>query len=207
MPVPWVTRWSEEVSDVAYGISVDEDGQFLRYPVETPFDRDQRGILWLRENPLSNGEGTPDFKTFSSYRQRTCMEDGVCQVCGSTIEPPYYWLMTAPQWLLFKRFKNVTENPPLCERCVAETEHWCPHVKTNPYTVIEATRFTIVGYMGEIAMQLETGQLYRRMLPILFDTDPKILRSLLARQLSVHIDEGDYRVISEVSSRTSKSHR
>ena len=199
-PVPWVARWSEEISSEAFTVGADKHGnQFIAYNPELPWDRDQRGVLWMREDPLANGRGTPGFTEFSSYRQRVCMEEKRCQVCGSHIEGPLFWIMTEHQLMLFNHFKNVTENPPLCEPCVSESKLWCPHIKQSSHQIWKVDKTTPVGYMGEIAYYQENGTLFRKQaLPVSFITDPKILRCFMARQLSVHIADADYEVIQNV---------
>ena len=197
LPVPWVSRWTGEISSDSYVIGTDHlNNQHIIYNPETPFDRDKRNILWLRENPMANGTGEPEFATFSAYRQRACMEEGRCQVCGNHIEGPWWWIMSDQQLMLFEASSNVTENPPLCESCVSETERWCPHIKKHPHEVWKVSNTTPVAYMGEVALYKPGGELLRRNgVAMPFTAKQKLLNVFMARQLSVHIAKTDIEVI------------
>lgn len=189
LPVPYVARWTGEHANESYRVAAMNDGQqFIRYAQETPFDRDKRGVLWMREYPMNNGTGVPEFGEVSSYRQRHCMENKCCQVCGETVVSPFRFLMIPVQMMMFEQTNGQTENPPVCEACAEAAPQWCPAIKKGGFSTVLAEDFEPCSYLGEVAFYREDDNQFRRMMSVAFDRKA-LLAVTLARQLSVQLKE------------------
>ena len=127
-PVPWVAIWSGErlgphMLIGRYGLVPSKGERYVR----REFD------MWMLSGPTKR-EGTPDFGSTHSARQRKAMREQRCQVCGrSPSEGGGQRLWTIPDqgehpkiWL-----EHLVLNPPTCEQCwqyVNRTDGPCPFV-------------------------------------------------------------------------------
>ncbi|MFI9585573.1 hypothetical protein ACIHCQ_27855 [Streptomyces sp. NPDC052236] len=102
----------------------------LAYRVPLPGDRDRGGVLWARAERTSR-RGRPIYDAMNSERQRECMYDLLCQVCGEPASRNAYgwlfldWLMPLdpPTW----PEGSLTNMPPLCEKDARVAVEECPY--------------------------------------------------------------------------------
>ncbi|KAB8165296.1 hypothetical protein FH609_017180 [Streptomyces sp. 3MP-14] len=158
VPVPYATHWTGE--DVtASRIVLRPDFAGIRYPDETPTDRDAHGVLWgrVRQDP---GAGKPDFQALHPNRQRRTMEHRLCQVCA---QPASH---NRDGWLFLLNADHdhngdtdtdtdragfegaLVTKPPLCLPCAQLATHHCPHL-TRP-TAIRSRRPRVWGVFGTL---------------------------------------------------------
>lgn len=75
-------------------------------------------------------ELVPDFTRQNMGRQRRCMAEGLCQVCGRPVPWSRRFLVLAPlsvEWVeVGGRERPVIHEPWLDERCAAIATGWCP---------------------------------------------------------------------------------
>jgi hypothetical protein len=95
--------------------------------------------------------GVPDFGSTHSHRQRRCMDDGRCQVCGETgatlyvipddsaMAGTHVGLWDEDRWII---------NAPVHERCYEYSQSVCPHLRNvKPHAIVTAKRPLLVcGY-------------------------------------------------------------
>lgn len=155
-PVPWVTRWSEEVHPQRHEISIErrEDGGLrARYPDRNLENRDKFGVLWQKEG-IAPGKGEPLWKEVHTYRQRTCMLKSKCQVCGNEItDKPIHWLMPLDtlQWLsdeVHTEATPVTTSAPTCAACVPLALDVCPNLKVAGWQLYHVLDWGVWGVRG-----------------------------------------------------------
>lgn len=159
-PVPWVTRWTGEVSKERFAITVGKDGRFTYKDGND--QRDKHDVLWQREGVGRQGE--PDWASVSTYRQRRCMTHRLCQVCGIKIEDgPIHWLMPMSDNSIetLPNGDEVTINPPTCEDCIPLALELCPHLKANGYMILKVLDYEVWGVSGEVVAMDNEGQPHR----------------------------------------------
>jgi hypothetical protein len=145
-PVPWVTRWTGEISPTRYDIAADENGDFTY--IDGQNLKDAKGILWQREGIGRNGD--PDWASVSTYRQRASIAKRKCQVCGNKIKPgSIQWLMPLDEgYIETGEGGMLTWNPPTCEDCIPLALELCPHLKRNGYQILKVLDYEVWGVMG-----------------------------------------------------------
>jgi hypothetical protein len=153
-PVPWVTRWTEEMPDpsetVMHVEQAPEPGAvMLAYNTDyAAEEREANGILWQREGINRGGE--PQFSQLSTYRQRAAMRKRLCQVCGQKIQTDVItWLMAPGQLDVTQEGYAVTTNPPTCDDCVAIALEKCPHLLKAGHYVVKVLEYELWGVQGE----------------------------------------------------------
>ena len=155
-PIPWVVRWSGEVSTDAAQVSLDTatGAVHLTYQ-DGNEDRDNYGMLWKREGLGRQGE--PEFAQLNTYRQRASMNKRLCQVCGSKInERPIRWLVGAGQ-LHHTNEGTFTISPPTCSSCIPLALELCPHLNSKGYTILRVLDYRRWGVYGEgVTLDQET---------------------------------------------------
>jgi hypothetical protein len=110
LPVPYVNAWGAEKD-----LRVDHDQSVGRPAV---FFDDHGDV--------------PDFTRQSFQRQRRCMVDGLCQVCGKPVPWSRRNIVLANmsiEWVWvtdLRREVPVIHEPWLCDRCCAIATTWCP---------------------------------------------------------------------------------
>jgi hypothetical protein len=164
-PVPWITRWTGEVSEDSLQVSLSRDGVSLRYR-DGNEDRDDAGVLWKREGIGRGGE--PQYSQVNTYRQRLAMRRRRCQVCGSKIdERPIRWLMsrnqlhtgasTAPWGVAGD--EALTMSAPTCSPCIPLALKVCPHLRSEPWVILKVLEYEPWGVYGEaVKVDRETGK-------------------------------------------------
>ncbi|MER5887769.1 hypothetical protein ABT160_28470 [Streptomyces sp. NPDC001941] len=124
--VPYVTCWSAE--KVLPGRIVRHPRRAgIAYPDEVRTDRDIERALWVRQG-LGRGGGEPVMAGVHPLRQRQCMADNACQVCGHPAvldQRGYVFLMRSPSGVPVREGER-TVAPPVCAGCVPEAVRDCP---------------------------------------------------------------------------------
>ena len=188
--VPWVSRWSGERDDdelrIAKNLTTGALTLFYEDTADPDHDenRDERGVLWARDR--QDRSGWPEFGQVNALRQRACMLERLCQVCGQPItESPIRWLM-GPQHLYTVQGRYVTMSPPTCERCAELSKELCPHLSTKGSRLLLVQRYEIWGVYGE-AVWFEAGDVVRSdpHAGISFANPDHPLSGVLAKQLLV----------------------
>ncbi|POM27676.1 hypothetical protein BTM25_20940 [Actinomadura rubteroloni] len=144
--VPYITAWSSEVTP-PYGLVI-RNGR-LAYVDESPYDRDQAGVLWARMR-ISPGVGRPQFKNVHYLRQRLAMRKLLCQVCGTPCGKDAVWMLSAQEYQNAEGpwpAPVLTAHPPLCPNCVERSARMCPHLKGG-HVVLRASRFAPAAVSG-----------------------------------------------------------
>lgn len=168
-PVPWITRWSSELHPQRHDIVVrrredDPEALVAKYR-EGPENRDKFGVLWQREGIRRGGE--PQYKNVNTYRQRTCMLKGRCQVCGRVIrERPVEWLMPVDTIRWIERDGErvaLTTNSPSCVECRDLALDLCPNLKANGWELYHVLDWAIWGTYGMLHF-LDANDAVRRTL-------------------------------------------
>lgn len=150
-PVPWITRWTSEVCTPGPRLIVEGTpaGIRLSFENEQPEDRIE-GILYLRENN-SPGVGEPMWKDIHTHRQRQCMVEGRCQVCGQIIEPPIPWLLSPTGSVITRQGSRIiTDTAPTCGGCLETAKKHCPHLLRYPTKVVDVRGYRIHGLFGDV---------------------------------------------------------
>lgn len=154
LPVPWVTRWSGEVPtdpDKIYP-QISESYARIAYRDEIPSDRDEHGVLWIREGLTRTGE--PVFKAVHSRRQRACWTRRRCQVCGQPFPAgqPLTWIeaVSDGSTIVNSAEPFVTTAAPTCRACATVAAKMCPHLRGGKIELLEIRRFRPWGVYGDI---------------------------------------------------------
>ena len=152
-PVPWVTRWTGEISPTRYDIARDENGDFTY--IDGQNLRDSGGVLWQREGIGRNGD--PDWASVSTYRQRASIAKRLCQVCGKKIPPgSIQWLMPLDDGYIENGDgRMLTWNPPTCRDCIPLALELCPYLKRNGYQILTVLDYEVWGVMGLTMTELQ----------------------------------------------------
>lgn len=158
--VPWVTRWTSERRDLPMQPHLDSGtGKVvLDYIEPEPGDRVD-GVLWMREGG-SRGEGDPEWSQVSTARQRACMLDPRCQVCGTIIEGTEIpWLLPASAMDRKTRTGLTTMTPPICETCIPIAMASCPQLGRTKVTALTVHAYRPWAYFGDyVAIRDVTGE-------------------------------------------------
>ncbi|MEW2161299.1 hypothetical protein AB0950_39895 [Streptomyces sp. NPDC007189] len=128
--VPYIAAWSSERFAAEPPVVQGLLGG-IRYEGEMPADRDGRGVLWLRR-PDTPGKGRPRYVDVHPGRQRRCMADLLCQVCGGPADQDddgRVLRLIEDARADWEGWPNdlVTTHPPICPPCVATARAQCPH--------------------------------------------------------------------------------
>jgi hypothetical protein len=148
-PVPWIARWTSEVRSPGPEVRLEvTDKTRISYAHEREDDRIE-GVLWLREGS-SQGVGEPLFKEVHSHRQRQCIVDGLCQVCGQSINGSVIpWIL--PRHLSEKKPSGiVTEQAPICEACISVATKYCPYLLGPGYKTVDVTGYRPIALFGDV---------------------------------------------------------
>lgn len=162
--VPWVTRWTGDASPQPFQLVSSADlpdlPPFVSYPDPRPGDWDNHGILWQREANSPTGE--PEFSQVSTIRQRRCMLERRCQVCGDEIpEGPITWVMLRIQANVRDDGSVTTVSPPTCAPCIPIAMRLCPALRSQDYVTYQVEAYQPWGVMGESAWIKPDGSLGR----------------------------------------------
>ena len=192
-PVPWVTRWTGQVSPDAINVKLDADGHlFAGYEGPVQENREANGVLWIREG-LSRS-GFPEFSQLSTYRQRVSMTRRRCQVCGRRIEPGVIrWLLSRDQLLTSRAGDTITMSPPTCDGCVPLALELCPHLRIPGKAVVaKVLEYETWGVYGSVVgLDKQMKAIEKKGLVCYFDQDqyPFPFECVVARQLIVRFNK------------------
>jgi len=156
-PVPWITRWSGEVSFDKYQMTIERTGVRLHYP-DGNENREANGVLWKREGITR--AGSPQYSQINTYRQRAAMRKRLCQVCGTKInERPIRWLMNEKALTPQEDGTAITMSAPTCESCIPLALSVCPHLKSEPTIILKVLDYEPWGVYGQaVHLDPETGK-------------------------------------------------
>lgn len=152
-PVPWITRWSNEILRIPYSLEVVPGGTIRTvYP---DGNEDRLGdTLWQREGLTRGGE--PQWKSVNTYRQRKAMRRCHCQVCGDKIDTrPITFLMPMDGLEHLDENTVLTVQAPTCEACIPLALKLCPHLKKYGYQIVKAIDYSMWGIYGEVVFTVE----------------------------------------------------
>lgn len=182
--VPYITQWSEErISSVP----VVHRSRGIAYADERPGDRDEHGVLWIRESSRPH-KGRPLFGKIHSRRQLRALTRMLCQVCGGRADrnsDGILWLVcedpqrpdTWPDQLLIS-------DPPVCAGCAPRAVLMCPRLRRH-YTALRVSAFELLGVSG--LLYLPGCRNLVAPAGVAYD-DPRV-RWVKASQLIVRLDE------------------
>lgn len=196
MPVPWITRWTEEVIAGPYACNTFTDPPEIVYPGAV---RDRQGVLWMPENWQRGGK--PMFSQMNSARQRLAMRKMLCQVCGEQIHdrPITSWLMTKGQIISRLNLPGglLTTNPPTCQACMHTALVLCPHLSGRKESIfrITARKWEAYGVTGEAVARDRNGGIAHKNNIIYRYGDPGA-RSVLAKMSAMLITEFDFEEVA-----------
>lgn len=156
-PVPWITRWTGEVSPDMYQFKLTRNGAILTYP-DGKENREANGVLWKREGITRAGE--PQYSQINAYRQRAAMRKRLCQVCGTKIDArPIRWLMNEQALTPQEDGTAITMSAPTCEPCIPLAMSMCPHLKSVDTVILRVLDYEPWGVYGQaVYLDPETGQ-------------------------------------------------
>jgi hypothetical protein len=181
--VPWITRWTSEVVDrrkICLATHNDIGGGYrIALIGETPDDRID-DVLWLPEGD-GQGVGTPMWKDVHSHRQRRCMVEGLCQVCGEQIELPLLFLIPYPELMQKEGGKIITDVAPLCRTCLPIARQLCPAITKHEHEqqLLEVRGWRTHALFGDIIERGPTGtRLQQGEVPV---GNADALRKIMAR--------------------------
>lgn len=186
--IPWVVRRSNEHPDQSsagwsWGIGARPGtGEQVYYIDCEGAYRDDHGWLWMPAPDDPDG-GTPEWTQVHPTRQRRCMDEGRCQVCGEQRDdlvwlPPKYELKETVAGLC-----AVTYTPPVCVGCVPIARAQCPHLRRTGPTAYVPRRVLTWGVLGDIH-QIPTGERLGEAVVQRFD---KVAPQVIARQRAVRL--------------------
>ncbi|AXI79065.1 hypothetical protein [Peterkaempfera bronchialis] len=147
--MPFVVRWSGE-RDALMPMVVRKGGRGIGYADERSFDRDGEGVLWTRV-PSQPGKGTPEFGKVHTLRQRLCMAELRCQICGGPADRSpsgVLWLIDADPSEL-RPGDERTAHPPVCRPCAIRSTTACPHLRPA-FTALRVRAFLPYGVTGAL---------------------------------------------------------
>lgn len=148
-------RQSELTIDFAPG------GPRLAYRDPRPTDRDHHGNLWVRLSESTGGRVL--YNCMNVQRQRACMEDLLCQICGGPADRDRQgWLFldwrreeSPPTW----PERSITSMPPLCVEHARVSARQCPFLRRAEYAVLRVRKPRLHGVSGTLYRL--TGQGWR----------------------------------------------
>lgn len=162
----------------------DETGRLVvDYHDTEPRDRID-DVLWMREGE-SRGEGEPEWAQVSTHRQRACMLDPRCQVCGVKIESTEVpWLLPASAMDRKSRFGVTTMTPPICETCIPIAMSSCPQLSRTKVTALTVTAYRPWAYFADY-VTIRNGRPFHGQGEIGWNTED--LGNIMARQVIVEL--------------------
>lgn len=195
-PVPWITRWTNEIIGQPYSLERTRDGIRTVYPDGKSEDR-MGGTLWQREGIMRGGE--PQWKQVSTYRQRFAMRKCACQVCGKKItEKPIQFLLplSEPEIVPPDEFHDeaqvITVTAPTCSECIPLALQLCPHLKRNGYQILKVASYEFWGVYGEVVFTQDNS--IRRMQTYIEYDSPSYgpnfsMGQIVAKQQVIRLDK------------------
>lgn len=187
--VPYITAYDEELPDLQLMLVPDAGTtQRVRLGFVGAVEQDwNQGVLWYRAG--LHRRGKPEWRLVNTLRQRRCMSQLLCQVCGGTAvmrDGRISWLLAAPAERSAAGVQ-FTSAPPTCESCIPEALATCPRLgagmvcsvqAAHPYGVRgDLMKVTGSGLVTAAADHFATLDAYRQ------------LEFMLAKQLVVALED------------------
>ncbi|MFI9625416.1 hypothetical protein [Streptomyces sp. NPDC052042] len=134
-------------------------GPRLVYRKPRPEDRDHHGNLWVRMD--ESADGRVQYGLMHVRRQRICMENMLCQVCGGPAgRDRDGWLFldwrrpdSPPTW----PERSITSMPPLCAEHARVSVRQCPFLRRAEYAVLRVRKPRLYGVSGTLYQLTATG--------------------------------------------------
>lgn len=187
---PYVTPYEEENLALPLAFERSAGSTRLTYRDALP-DEWMFGALWARCGTAQRGK--VQWNMVHTLRQRECMLDRVCRVCGKPATDPdtgrIPWIMpSAPAGGL--RSAMPTAHPPTCKACVGEALATCPHLRREAPVVCTVGDSYEIGVLANVYDQDRRGRLVEiaHQIPIGLD-EFRLLGQALATQLIVCIED------------------
>ncbi|MFJ6140131.1 hypothetical protein [Kitasatospora sp. NPDC092286] len=150
---PWVvTRAGERMLDQRLVLTA----RGVAFPDETPFDRDDHGVLWTRWG--GRPVGRPQMANVHSLRQRRAMRQLLCQGC----KQPADRNQNGTLWLIEDDRagaevdwpeRQMTMHPPTCRPCADRSRRLCPHLRRTGSVLLRVRTPEIAGVRGYLCQQ------------------------------------------------------
>lgn len=154
-PVPWVTRWSGEVSEAEPVLVRTEHGPTLSYP-DGQENRDDHGVLWRREGISRAGQ--PLLDEVNVYRQRMSLLKRRCHVCGSPPTTDHIYVLVEPRQLSTgPTGETLTTASPLCLGCVELAKTFIPVERHPRLQLLRVDDLRIWGVYGRAMAATPAG--------------------------------------------------
>lgn len=198
--VPWVAMWSGEIASFPVTLCWLGKEFWTTYgdPLSNPFGieaaiksaRDGNGVLWYKELKGREGFGLPEFGTYQGSRQRACMTERRCQVCGEQFpegEPTVFLLASGKRGAEWTGDPFSTGTPPTCERCVEIAMKRCPAQAKHPRSKVFVHEYKVVAACVDVINEKIRIESDGEDVDL---TDPVLARSL-GRYLRVSIIDYD----------------
>lgn len=186
MPVPFVAVWEQERG----GPSMQWENGTVRPVGPNAHLAVKEDGIWMLRTPWRIGEGRPDFGSTHSERQRICMRDLVCQVCGRSrghyFGDPLWTIPNEPELMQAYSEHGLSANPPVCAWCYTIVGRICPHIRRGGVLVLHCkTKPRIVAVDGDVFTTRHGHE--RGMIPY----DSPLRSMILARQFIVQLVDPD----------------
>jgi hypothetical protein len=148
---PYIASWSEEETPPSQVI--ERPGRGIGYLDETVYDRDSRGVLWLRAYSRPR-HGEPLFAKVHPLRQRRAMRRLLCNVCAgpaNRTKDGILWLLKdhRTDWPGWPEHMAATE-PPVCLPCARRSIRMCPALRREGAAAIRVRHAPISGVHGTL---------------------------------------------------------
>lgn len=141
--IPWVARRAGRRNDdgipgARMRMAIDPATEETLWVLDIPgFFRDDQGWLWAPDQPEALN-GRPEFAQINITRQRRCMDEKLCQVCGeSAINAANEVTFVIPRADLEKP-PIIASQAPVCLVCIPIALDQCPHLRQVAHAVIAA---------------------------------------------------------------------
>lgn len=183
--VPWVTRWTGEISETVGQVSMVTTPEGPRIEIgykDGLENRDANGALWIREG--INRSGEPQFSEFNTYRQRAAMTKVRCQVCGDKINSRVIrWLVANMVLDMREDGTATTTSPPTCDGCIPLALELCPHLKKGGWKIAKVVDYDCWGIFGEAIVMGKEGVREIRGIEVPYDRPGFWYRNIVAKQM------------------------
>lgn len=204
LPVPWIARWSNETAlDTPMHAALIDNRLHLAVgpaPTNHPLgiragyraQRDELGLLWQPDHDAP-GSGVPEFATLHARRQRACMIDGLCQVCGRPFGDQSVTFLDSVMRKPRKPGRPlVTLTAPTCRGCAAVAMVKCPaHRRARDKRVIVVAHayrpYAVLGDVFGYNAEQQSVRLERPRHTI--HLDDALISRTLAKQLYVEVTD------------------
>ncbi|MBE1580407.1 hypothetical protein ACFORH_43420 [Amycolatopsis roodepoortensis] len=198
LPVPYLVPWDGEAGyEPVIRVSLTDGVWRVAFADERPGDRDDRGVLWYRNEPRVDGEdlvALPHMGRVHERRQRDCMQRPACQVCSRSLDPDAVpWLLPTPEMAdMGEGGHRCTPTPPTCLDCVPASRRYCPALREAGSTLLTVRAFTVWGVSGIVcSTPADAAELLGRRRKGWIGWDSELLPLTIAQEIVVRIDEFD----------------